>query len=406
MTNVILFDNEIRDHLLPLTYLRPMGALRVGLLTIQEKWRRHLGLPVSFLTQDYLAEKFPMEYGDSNLLINGSALPTSQLVRLITQMSENQAFLLDGELIAAKLSGEQVEQLVNDEDFGELAGIDLHDTEMLKINRLPDIFQHNDAAIRSDFALLTKGRKSEPLPSSNRLIGPAEALFIEPGARVEGATLNTTTGPIYIGREAEVMEGALVRGPLGMAEHAVLKMGAKIYGATTLGPYCKVGGEVNNVVFQGYANKAHDGFLGNSVIGQWCNLGADSNCSNLKNTYEEVKLWNYPEGRFMPTGTQFCGLIMGDHSKCGINTMFNTGTVIGVSSNIFGSGFPRNFVPSFAWGGANHSYSTYRTSKAFETVERVLARRGKEFTVQDRLILLRVFEETAKFRGWEKKQEA
>lgn len=405
MTKVILFDNEIREQLLPLTYLRPVGALRVGILTIQEKWERHLGLPVSFLTQDYLAERYPMNYGETNYLINGSVLPTSQLVRLIQQMGDNQAYLLEGELIVARLSGEQVEQLVNDEDFGELAGIDLGNTEMLKINRLTDIFQRNDAALRSDFNLLTKGRSSAPLPPSNTLVGPPEALFIEPGARVQCAVLNTTDGPIYIGREAEIMEGSLLRGPFAMGEHAVLKMGAKIYGGTTLGPWCKVGGEISNVVFQGYANKAHDGYLGNSVIGEWCNIGADSNSSNLKNTYEEVKLWNYLEEKFLPSGTQFCGLIMGDHSKCGINTMFNTGTVVGICANIFGAGFPRNFVPSFSWGGAQQGFTTYRATKAFETMERVMARRKKELSVQDRLILLRVFEETARYRSWEKAKE-
>lgn len=402
MAHLILFDNETRDHLLPLTYTRPVGALRVGILTISEKWERVMACPVSFLTQDYLSEKFEMDYGEENYLINGSLLPTPQMVRLIKQLDYSEAILLDGELLATKLRGEQIEQLIKDEDFGELSGYEAKNTDILKLRGVYDIFHLNQAAIEADFALLTEGRTSAPLSDTNRLVGPTDQLFIEKGATVECAILNTQNGPVYIGRNALVMEGSMIRGAFAMGEGAVLKMGAKIYGATTLGPGCKVGGEVNNVVFQADANKGHDGYLGNSVIGQWCNIGADTNCSNLKNTYEEIKLWNYLEERFVKTGLQFCGLIMGDHTKVGINTMFNTGTVVGVAANIFGDGFPRNFIPSFAWGGAS-GYSTYRTSKAFEMMERVLERRGVDLTVQDRLILLRVYEDTAKYRRWEKK---
>ncbi len=401
MTQVILFDNEVRDHLLPLTYLRPVGALRIGILTIQEKWQRHLGLPVSYLTQDYLAEKYEIDYGEENYLINGSVLPTPKLIGLIRQMEVNEAYLIGGELIAAKLSGTQINQMVNDEDFGDLSGVELRAEDIFKINRTHDIFSRNDEALRLDFELLTKGRSSAPLSSTNTLIGPADQLFIEEGARIECATLNTHAGPIYIGKDTLIMEGCLVRGPFAMGEESVLKMGAKIYGATTMGPACKLGGEVKNVVLQANSSKGHEGYLGDAVIGEWCNIGADSNNSNLKNTYEEVRLWNYPEERFVPTGLQFCGLVLGDHSKVGINTMFNTGTVVGICANIFGPGFPRNFVPSFAWGGAS-GFSTFRTGKAFDMMERVLARRKKELSVQDRLILLRVFEETAKYRRWEK----
>lgn len=402
MAHLILFDNETREHLLPLTYTRPVGALRVGILTIKEKWERVMACPVSYLTQDYLSEKYDMSYGEENYLINGSLLPTAQMLRLIKQLDYSEAILLNGELLATKLRGEQIEQLIKDEDFGELSGFEARNTDILKLNGVYDIFALNQAALEADFALLTEGRTSAPLPASNRLIGPADQLFIEKGATVECAIFNTQDGPIYIGRDALVMEGCLIRGGFAMGEKAVLKMGAKVYGATTLGPGSKVGGEVNNVVFQSHASKGHEGYLGNSVIGEWCNIGADTNCSNLKNTYEEVKLWNYPEERFVKTGLQFCGLIMGDHTKVGINSMFNTGTVVGVAANIFGTGFPRNFVPSFAWGGAS-GFSTYRTSKAFEMMERVLARREKELSVQDRLILLRVYEDTAKYRRWEKK---
>jgi UDP-N-acetylglucosamine diphosphorylase/glucosamine-1-phosphate N-acetyltransferase len=401
MTHLVLFDNEIREQLLPLTFLRPVGALRVGILTIQEKWERTMSCPVSFLTQDYLSDKYEMDYDDENLLINGSLLPTPQMVRLIQQMEFSDALLLNGELLAAKLTGKQIEQLIQDKDFGELAGYEVKDTEVLKLSGVYDIFQLNQAALELDFELITAGRKSAPLSGSNQLIGPADRLFIEKGAEVECAILNTKNGPIYIGRNALVMEGAMIRGAFAMGEDSVLKMGAKIYGATTLGPGCKVGGEVNNSVFQANSNKGHDGYLGNSVLGEWCNIGADTNCSNLKNTYEEVKLWNYPAGRFVGTGLQFCGLILADHVKVGINTMFNTGTVVGVAANVFGTGFPRNFIPSFSWGGPQ-GYSTYRTTKAFAMMERVLERRQQELSVQDRLILLRVFEDTAKYRDWDK----
>ncbi|MEL7426581.1 MAG: GlmU family protein [Bacteroidota bacterium] len=401
MAHLILFDNETREHLLPLTYTRPVADLRIGILTIREKWERVMSCPASFLTQDYLTEKFEMNYGEENYLVNGSLLPTSQMVRLIQQLDFSEAILLEGELLATKLTGKQIEKLIKDEDFGDLAGFEAADTEILKLRGVYDLFHLNEAALEADFDLITNGRTSAPLSDTNRLIGPSDRLFIEAGASVECATINTQKGSVYIGKDALVMEGTLIRGGLAMCEGAVLKMGAKVYGATTLGPKCKVGGEVSNVVFQAHSNKGHEGYLGNSVLGEWCNIGADTNCSNLKNTYEEVKLWNYPAERFVKTRLQFCGLIMGDHTKVGINTMFNTGTVVGVAANIFGPGFPRNFVPSFAWGGAS-SYSTYRTSKAFDMMERVMARRGKDLTVQDRLILLRIYEDTAKHRRWEK----
>lgn len=400
MPHLILFDNEVRDQLLPLTFTRPVADLRLGILTIREKWERTLQRSASFLTQDYLTERFPMEYEDENYLINGSLLPTPEIVRLIKQLDLSEALLRDGELLAAKLTGQQIEKLIKDEDFGDLAGFEVRD-ELFKLQSVHDIFRLNERALASDFELITKGRQSQPLPASNRLIGPADQLFIEEGVEIECAVLNTKKGPIYLGKDSLVMEGCLIRGGLSLGEKSVLKMGAKVYGATTLGPGSKVGGEVNNVVFQANSNKGHEGYLGNSVLGEWCNLGADTNASNLKNNYTEVKLWNYPAERFLGTGLQFCGLVMGDHSKVGINTMFNTGTVVGVCANVFGPGFPRNFIPSFAWGGSA-GFSTWRTGKALDTVETVLTRRKQTLTVQDRLILLRIFEETARFRRWEK----
>ena len=401
MSRIILFDNEVRDRLLPLTFTRPVCELRMGILTIREKWERWLGMKAAYITQDYLAEKYPIDQGEVNYIINGSVLPSPQLVHLIQQMDFNEAYLRGDELVVAKLDEEQIEKLVSDDDIGDLKGYDLEGTDYLKIDHLWDIFRLNDKAIASDFELLTKGRTSQALSSSNLLIGDASQLFIEEGAIVEGANLNTKQGPIYIGKNTEVMEGTSIRGAFALCDHAIVKMGAKIYGATTIGPYSKIGGEVNNSILTGYSNKGHDGYLGNSVLGEWCNIGADTNNSNLKNNYDEVRLWDYSEERFVKTGQQFCGLIMGDHSKTGINTMLNTGTVVGVSCNLFGEGFPRNFVPSFSWGG-KQGYKTYNTNKAFDTAERVMARRKVDFDVQERLILLRVFEETTKYRKWDK----
>ncbi len=396
MENIILFDTEARGNLLPLTFTRPVCELRIGILTIREKWEKWLQGKASYITEDYLTDKFDITIAEKNFIINGSVLPSKELCTLISQMEDNESFLQNGELIVAKIDSNQFDRLMNDEDIGELTGYEVGDTPFLKINHLWDIFLHNDAAIRSDFELLTTGRQSNPLSDSNRVFG-RENIFLAEGAKIEGASLNATLGPIYIGKEAEIMEGAAVRGPFSLGKKARLKMGAKVYGPTTIGPFSVVGGEVKNSLILGHSNKAHDGYLGNSVIGEWCNLGADTNNSNLKNNYSEVRLWNYISETFEPTGQQFCGLIMGDHSKCAINTMFNTGTVVGVSANIFGGGFPPNFVPSFSWGGVENS-SVYQFDKAFETAERVMNRRNKELNVYERLILLKVFEETAKFR--------
>lgn len=401
MWNVILFDSEIREHLLPLTFTRPLGDLRIGMLTIQEKWSKWLGGKISFITQDYLANKFPLEYGDENIVINGSVCPSDRLCRLIRQMDFNEAYLQGEELIVAKLDREQLEKLINDEDIDQLHAYDIEDTPFLKINRLWDIFLLNGEALLEDFELLTRDQPSQPLSPSNRVIGDSALVYLAEGAQVEGALLNTTAGPIFVDEHAEIMEGCMIRGGLYLGAHSIIRMGARIYGPTTIGPWSKVGGEVLQSVIQGFSNKAHEGFLGHSVIGEWCNIGADTNTSNLKNNYEEVKVWSFPAGRFVPTGSQFGGLFMADHAKLGINSMINTGTVIGVSANVFGAGFPRNYIPSFAWGGAT-GFQTFQLDKAFDTAERMMQRRNKAFNIQERLILLRIFEETASFRFWEK----
>ena len=388
--NYILFDGPVRNQLLPFTYTRPVADIRVGILTIREKWELYLQTTTTTVTEDYLADKYPMVELEENVMLNASYLPNNELVELIVGLEKNQAIFKDEDIIAFYTTDAQEEI-----DFDTYEAIEF-DNDITKIEHTWEIFSKNGEAILQDFELLTKDRKSEPIPTSNNIIAP-ENIFIEEGAVVQFATLNASAGPIYIGRDAEIMEGSLVRGPLALCDHATLKLGAKIYGPTTIGPHSKVGGEVNNSVLFGYSNKGHDGFLGNSVIGEWCNLGADTNNSNLKNNYVEVKLWDYETERFAKTGLQFCGLMMGDHSKCGINTMFNTGTVIGVNANIFGSGFPRNFVPSYSWGGAS-GFTTYLTSKAFEVAKVVMARRGVAFTSQDEAILTQVFEDSKKYR--------
>ena len=390
--NYILFDGDVRTALLPFTYTKPVADLRVGILTIREKWEKFLGLTTTTITEEYLEEKYPMVEMEENVLLNASFLPNKSLVEVVKGLKENQAVFRGDDVIAFYTADTQEEV-----DFSKYEQIEFED-DIVQIKNTWDIFSLNDAAIRADFDLITEGRQSEPIPETVNCINRAD-IFVEKGAKLTYAVLNASTGPIYIGKDAEVMEGVVVRGALAMCEKSVLKLGAKIYGATTLGPYCKVGGEVNNSVLMGYSNKGHDGFLGNSVLGEWCNLGADTNNSNLKNNYAEVKLWNYETGRFAKTGLQFCGLMMGDHSKCGINTMFNTGTVIGVSANIFGSGFPRNFVPSFSWGGAS-GFTEYKTNKVFEVADVVMKRRNIEFDDKEKKILEHVFEETKKYRNY------
>lgn len=388
--NYILFDGTVRNALLPFTFTRPVADIRIGILTIREKWEKHLGTTTTTLTEEYLSEKFPMVEMEQNIMINASFLPNDILVEMVRNLEPNQAIFKGEEVIAFYTQDTQEEVNFDQYEVIEYAN------DCLFVAHTWDIFAKNDAALREDFELLTEDRISQPIPKSVNVISP-ENIFIEEGAKLEFVTLNASTGPIYIGKNTEIMEGSVIRGPFALCEGAQVKLATKVYGATTVGPECRIGGEVNNSVLFGYSNKGHDGFLGNSVLGEWCNIGADSNNSNLKNNYEEVKLWSYETEGFAKTGLQFCGLMMGDHSKCGINTMFNTGTVVGVSANIFGSGFPRNFVPSFSWGGAS-GFTTYLTSKAFQTAQIVMSRRHVDFTEQDAKILEHVFEATKKYR--------
>jgi UDP-N-acetylglucosamine diphosphorylase/glucosamine-1-phosphate N-acetyltransferase len=386
--NFILFDDQaVRNNLLPLTFTRPVADVRFGILTMREKWEHFLNAKTSSLTETYLQQKFPLVKEDINILINSSISPSEELVEEILSLEKEQALVGEFKVVAMNLSLKSLENM----DMAETKEVKLK-SDTFCINNVWDLFAKLDQAIAEDFAWLTKERKSQKLSDTNRVLGE-HPIFLEEGAKVEMSILNTTNGPIYIGKDAEIMEGSVVRGPFVLGEHATLKLGSKVYGPTSIGPHSKVGGEVNNSMILGYSNKAHDGFLGNSVIGEWCNLGADTNTSNLKNTYDIVRIWSYAQESFVSTELQFCGLIMGDHSKSGINTMFNTGTVVGVNVNIFGTGFPRQFVPSFNWGGPA-GYKKYNFKKAVEVATKVYARRGMDFDKVEQDILKIVYEKT------------
>jgi UDP-N-acetylglucosamine diphosphorylase/glucosamine-1-phosphate N-acetyltransferase len=393
MLNIILFDSDVRDNLLPFTFTRPISEIRIGILTIREKWERLLHCRTSYITQDYLAEKYPIHIEhEDNYVINGSILPTPELCRRILQLNDNECLLKNGELIASKLDEELFDYVAGSDEGSRLKSIET-DIDFKSIQHLQDIFRLNEYALQKDFELVTKNKYSQPISQTNRVFG-AEKIFIEKGAKVECSILNATNGPIYIGKNAEIMENCTIRGGLALCEGAILKMGAKIYGSTTIGPYSRVGGEVKNTVIFGNSNKGHEGYLGDSVLGEWCNLGADTNNSNLKNNYSNIKLWSYPDKKTIDTGLQFCGLMMGDHAKSAINTMFNTGTVVGVAANVFGAGFPPTFIPDFTWGVSE----TYRLEKAIETASLVMARRDIVMNDTEKKIFAAIFQQTETWR--------
>lgn len=374
MRNVILFDDDSWEHLLPLTYTRPTSEIRCGILTVKEKWQLHLDARVSYITQEYLADAFPIHIEDDNWVISGNLLPNPKLIRVINDLSLNEALMYEDELVAARLSRSQFDHLIHNEQIDELIGYTIDETPINRITKPWHIFQSVGQEIENDFHLLTKGRPSIKLDETNSLLG--SDIFIEAGAEVKHCIMDSTSGPIYIGKDAKLLPGSMIMGPFALGEKSVIKMGAKIYGPTSIGPGCTVGGEIKNSVLFGNSNKGHDGYLGNSVVGEWCNIGADTNTSNLRNDYAEVALWSHQSGSFEKIGSQFCGVIMADHSKCGINTMLNTGTVVGVSCNIFGGGFPPQFIPSFSWGGSE-GLTAYRLEKAIEVAERVMTRKNR-----------------------------
>jgi UDP-N-acetylglucosamine diphosphorylase/glucosamine-1-phosphate N-acetyltransferase len=390
---IIFFDDNAHQSLLPLTFTRPVADLRIGILTIAEKWAKHLKSDFSFHTQQWLQGKFPIKIEADNLFIYGGVCPDEHLLEAIDRLRYGEALTYNGQLLAIKLNESDALSFDPKAEFGSVVTLE----RLPVLIRYPeDIFRKNDIELRRDFNLLTKGRSSASISSTNIIIG--NDFFAEEGAIADCSTFNTTNGPIYLANNTEVWEGTHIRGAFAICEHSQVKMGAKIYGATTVGPYCRVGGELNNAVIWGYSSKGHEGYLGNAVLGEWCNIGADSNNSNLKNNYDDVKLWDYNSQRFRKTGLQFCGLIMADHAKCAINTMFNTGTVVGVSANIFGAGFPRNFVPDFSWGGPQ-GLETYSIKRMFVTAEKVFARRDhRNFDENEQNILKKVFELTEEHR--------
>ncbi len=392
--NYILFDDHLRDHLLPLTFTRPACEIRVGIMTIREKWEKWTGKSFSYHTQQYLSEKFPLRTADDNLFINGSITPNAGLLNEIFDLKTGEVLMNDLIFVAGRLGQE------------EALGFDGLPPRGYKqkavksgfnyITRMWQIFRSNGIELESDFEILTRGRKSAPVSTTNRLIKP-ELIFVEDGAELEYVTLNATPGPIYIGPKTLIMEGTLIRGSFALCEGSKVRMGTRIYGPATVGPWSKAGGEITNSVIMGYSNKVHDGYLGNSVIGEFCNIGAGSNTSNLKNNYALVKVWNYATGKYEDTDLQFCGLMMGDYSRCGINTMFNTGTVVGISSNLYGTGYLGNYIPSFTWGGAA-GLETYKLDKAIETIQTGMSLHQKEFTSTDRTIIEKLFMLTGLYR--------
>jgi UDP-N-acetylglucosamine diphosphorylase/glucosamine-1-phosphate N-acetyltransferase len=390
MLNFILFDDQSRVSLRPLTFFRPVSAIRLGILTITEKWEKHLNSPVSFLTEAYLQEKFPLKVGTDNYLINGSVLPNQELVAEILSLDPDSSLISGETIIAIHLTAENLKHFRQGID-PDLKSIETK-TAFVKINNTWDVFGNNKTAIIDDYKLITNNRKSAKLSATNQVLGID--LFIEEGASIECSTINTIQGPVYIGKNVEVMQGCHIEGPAAFCDHSMLKMGSLVYKGTTLGPYCKAGGEISNSILFGYSSKAHDGFLGDSVIAEWCNLGAGTTTSNLKNNYETIKQWSYSESKFVSTGLQFCGLVIGDHCKTGISTMFNSGTTTGVCSNIFGVNYQRNFVPSFVWGGTS-GFRKHKFSEATETAKAVYSRRSLPFDIMEENILKAVFELTS-----------
>ncbi len=390
---IILFDDDAHKSLQPLTFTRPVADLRIGILTIAEKWAKQLNASHSFFTDSYLQHKFPLVLSAKNIFINGSVCPDETLLAQIILLKEGEYLSSDKTVIAINLAEADAKTFTLNQidQFKNLA----FKGSFNRVQFPEDIFRLNDQELKKDFDLLTQNRSSQNISNTNTIIG--DNFFAEEGVKAECSTFNTQNGPIFLGKDSEVWEGCNIRGALALCNNSQIKMAAKIYGATTIGPFSRVGGEINNAVIWGNSSKGHDGYLGNSVLGEWCNIGADSNNSNLKNNYAEVRLWDYRTEHFRKTGLQFCGLIMADHAKCGINTMFNTGTVVGVGANVFGAGFPRNFIPDFAWGGA-HGFETYSLQKMFETTEKVFERRNKDFNAVEQQILENVFKNTEKFR--------
>jgi UDP-N-acetylglucosamine diphosphorylase / glucose-1-phosphate thymidylyltransferase / UDP-N-acetylgalactosamine diphosphorylase / glucosamine-1-phosphate N-acetyltransferase / galactosamine-1-phosphate N-acetyltransferase len=386
--NYVLFDSlEARKALLPLTFTRPVSEIRIGIQTITEKWADCLQSPISFVTEDYLQAKYPMNLADDNIFINGSFCPTAELVEIIKNLPPKVILITKSEIIAYRYSEYDPTVDVFESSIS-------FEGNYLTIKQLTDIFVHNGEQIKADFERITKGRTSQPVRDKFTAYYNESQIFIEEGVDIKAAVLDASNGCIYIGKNVRIQAGAMIQGPFAIGENSVINMGGKMRPNTTIGPFCKVGGEISNSVMFGNANKGHEGFMGNAVIGEWCNWGADTNNSNLKNDYSKVDLWSYETNKFENTGIQFAGLIMGDHSKCGINTMFNTGTVVGVNCNIFGADFQPRHIPSFSWSAGNGEFKTYHLRKANQVAKAVMERRAKVFDEVEEEIMKAVFDLT------------
>lgn len=400
MYNTILFDDYRYKRLLPLVYTIPVAELRCGILSISEKWSLSLKNKISYLSRDYLNVLFPLKLEKDNLLINSRLLPTADVLHAVKTLKPCELLSQEGTILALRCPEKDLMDLTHllleNNKSALLTHNDIpeknYEGNAVLINYLWDLFSLNGSEIKSDLELL-KANSDLHHPVESQWINSTHNIYIHKTARLEQAFIDATSGPVYIGKNAHIMQGSMIRGPVAICENSVIKMGAKIYEDTTIGPYCKVGGEISNSIFTSYSSKAHDGYIGNSVIGSWCNLGADTNCSNLKNNYKNVKVWSYETESFIDTGLQFCGLFMGDHSKTGINTMLNTGTVIGVASNIFGPGFPRTYIPSFSWGGSQ-GLTDHSVEKALETADIVMKRRNLELTEKHQEILKHIYNNT------------
>jgi UDP-N-acetylglucosamine diphosphorylase/glucosamine-1-phosphate N-acetyltransferase len=387
----IIFTEEFcqPENLHPFTLTRQIQDIRVGILTIREKWEKMLGFP-SFdkKEDDYkdLDRSVDIEEaaadGDTCFMIHGNVLPTPRLIKAIKKLDNGEFLSVNGnEIIVFRFTRDEIK----DNQVRVKKAITIDDE--IPVIQFPwNIFQLNDLAIRADFELLTKKRKSQAISRTNKTVKPSQ-IFIEKGAKVEHSFLNASSGPIYIGKNAEILEGCMIRGPFAMCEGAVLKMGAKVYGATTLGPYCTGAGEIKNSVLLGYSNKAHDGYLGDSVIGEWCNLGAGTTNSNLKNNLSDVSVWTH-KGK-MIAGKK-CGVMMGDYSRTAINSSINTGTVIGVCCNVFGEGLAPKYIPSFSWG--SDGKNEYGYEKALIDIEAWKQLKKQTLSENEKKILKHIFE--------------
>ena len=386
--HIRLFDGFDRDCLLPFVYLRPVADLMMGMMTFRDRWSLLVNADISVETASYLQEK-PMQSADFCVL--ASCVPDTRFVEAVLSLKPKEKLMYNDQLLAYNGS-----LSFHDNGLKDYKIVELVDSTFKHVKFSWDLFRHNGFALRCDYELLSQLKSSTQPSETNTLLGKG-SLFIGPNVNMEGVSLNTTSGPIYIDDGATVMEGSLLRGPLYIGKNSVVKMGAKIYGDTTIGQEVKVGGELSNVVFFGFSNKGHDGFLGNAVVGQWCNIGAATDASNLKNDYSNVKAWSYSQNRFIDTGLQFCGLLMGDHSQCAIHTTFNTATTVGVGCNIFGSGFPRTYIPSFSRGGAQGLVEN-KIEKVQQTAQLMMQRRGQRIDESYNNLLADIFGQTAAFR--------